>query len=148
MRAGKALLLTIRSLVETDGGQNNLPSKPREYMEDAPGRNVSNKGREQWNEIELTEVVFLGEQRTIQTLPPSDFLQSRRTKDGRPRAVDLVSSKGSRLYHSQKGVLNPHTYGLPDTVREWIRSHSSLAGRIPSVQYIRSRAHNLLSPSV
>ena len=41
--------------------EHHMPSKPREYMEDASGRNVSNKGRGQWNKIELAEVVSLGD---------------------------------------------------------------------------------------
>ena len=51
-------------------------------------------------------------------------------------------------YSNSVLVLNPHTYGLPDTVRERIRSHSSLAERIPNVKYTHSRARQSPSPEL
>ena len=47
---------------ETNGEHDNLPSKSREYMEDAPGCNVLRQQRvNQRNKMKLTEAISLGE---------------------------------------------------------------------------------------
>ena len=98
------------------GWQPNNHLSCREYMEDAP---AAERGFQRVMTMERDGADGGGFTRiTIQTLPSSDLLQSRRTKGGHPQAADLPSSKGGCLYHSRKGVLNPCTYGLPDIVRE------------------------------
>ena len=55
-----------------------MPYKPWEYREDVMGRNVGNKWLGQWNEMQLTEVVSLGDLEDPSTFRPLLFWENKR----------------------------------------------------------------------